>query len=244
MSDTDTKEERKPRMYRMDELEEWGLDKGFYQRRTRRSRELEDRDLESNIRYNGFYHRLFEGYREELVPREDGKRKQIVRVYIGDYYKRKCSNGQWLLVKAAYVLLYLAAAAVYLFALTRPAESNTVWYTAAPGLLSVIPMMLLFAKIMACMAAKRNMVIYDYKYVFQRVFLFCAIAAGFLCATALMMLLYLVLHPQADVGKELTPCLCCLLSAAMILGIGVMERRAEYESVENPNASPEDHAVT
>lgn len=224
------------RKRRMDAPENWGWNSGFYQREQSGSGERNERTLEDNIRGQGFYHRLFEGYREELVSGEDGKRKRIVRTYTGNYYQKKCSSCRWILGKALYLFLYLAAAMAYLFALTRPTEGNTVWYTAAPGLLSVIPMMLLFAKVLACAAAKRKMVLYDYKYVFKRLFWFCAVAAGFLCATALMLLLFLILNPQTDFWSELAPCISCLLGAGIILTIGGLERRAEYESIENPNA--------
>jgi hypothetical protein len=228
-------------MYRMDELENYGVDEGFYQREARKSRrpeegELEERKLEDNIRHSGFYHRMFEGYREELVSTGNGKHKKIARIYVGDYYRKKCGRSRWLLGKVVYLLLYLLAAAAYLFALTRPIKANTVWYVAAPGLLSVIPMGLVFVKLMACIAAKRIMVIYDYKYVFQRLFPLCTVTAGFLCVTSLMMLLSWILDLRTVLWNTLVPCASCLLGAGLIFMIGALERRAEYEQIKNPNA--------
>lgn len=216
-----------------------GLSGGFYQRQLLKKRGLEARQEPGRkVYHSGFYHRLFEGYREVRVPRDGRERGRITRVYTGDYYKRACGELRWHLTKAAYLLLYLVATAVYLFAMTRRVEVNTVWYTAAPGLLSVIPMILLFSKLTACLSANRNMVIYDYKYVFQRLFPLCALTAFFLCTTALMCLAFLLLHPQSDIKNELVPCLGCLLGAGLILTIGLIERNAKYEIVRNQAAPP------
>jgi hypothetical protein len=211
-------------------------------RKLYRSNEPEAHESKNSFPYGGSYHRFFEGYCEETAPGKNGKRKKISRIYIANYFRRDCSDFTWHLIKASYVLLYLAAVAVYIFAMTRGLGSNAVWYAAVPGLLSVLPLMLLFAKIVACVAAKRKMVVYEYKYVFNRVFVYCATASAFVCATALMKLLCILLSPQARMLQEFMSCLGCFLSAGALLCIGIIERRADYVCIENPN-TPTDEGV-
>ena len=186
---------------------------------------------------NKAYHRFFEGYKEETVMQEGGKKSRIVREYVDKYYRRDCSDREWFFVKAVYVTLYMAAAALYIFALTSPAESNVAWYAAGPGLLSVIPLTFLLIKITSCLSAKRNMTVYDYKYVFKQVFQYCVVTAAFLGLTALMMLLFIILNPQADFSIEIVPCVCCFFAAGIVIAIGIIERRAKYKRVENPQNS-------
>jgi hypothetical protein len=208
-----------------------------------RVNEPEKNESKNSLSYGGSYHRFFEGYCEETVPGKNKKRKIILRTYVANYFKRDCSDLVWHLIKATYLSLYLAAVAVYTFAMTRRLGSNTVRYAAVPGLLSVLPLMLLFAKIIACVAAKRKMVVYEYKYVFNRVFLYCATASTSVCATALMKLLFIILNPQTQILQELISCLDCFLSAGMILSIGVIERRADYVCVDNPNTPAEEGVI-
>jgi hypothetical protein len=214
-------------------------------RKERKLRHMEEEDggwIGGAINHSGAYHRFFEGHSEEVIRNKSGKRAGIVRVYVGEYYSRKCSDREYLLAKATYVFLYCVAAIAYLFALTRPTESNMVWYTAVPGLLSVVPMILLFVKTVNCTMAKRRMKAYEYK-VFKKLFLLCVITAGFLCVTALMVLLFIILNSPADTGKEFVPCIFCILGACMILAIGIVERRARYERLENPNIPTENSII-
>lgn len=238
------KEERfLKRKRRIEEMENYGLDVGFYQNELRQRHGQDARRPDEGIRHSGSYHRYFEGYSEQKVPGENGHRNRIVRVYVGDYYKRKCSDCAWIAVKAAYALLYLAAVAVYLFAMVLPIGSNHAWYVALPGLLSVVPLILVFAKLTACLVTKRTMMIYDFKYVFHRVVRYCTAAAGFLFATALMKLLYILVNLPGEVWPEVFSCLGCFLGAGLILGIGLLERNAKYEIIKNKNVPSEDGFV-
>ena len=239
-----SKEERiLKRKRRIEEMENYGLDVGFYQKELRERHGPDARRPDDGVKHSGSYHRFFEGYSEQKVLGENGKRTRILRVYVGDYYKRSCTDPAWIFVKIAYILLFAAAVAAYIFALALPVGSNRAWYAALPGLCSVVPLMLLFAKLMACTVTKRNMVIYDYKHVFGRVFRRSVIAAGFLAATLLAKIVYILLVFPVDLGAEAVSCFGCLLGAGLILTIGLLERNASYETVKNKNVPLEDGVV-
>lgn len=231
------------RKRRVEDMEKLGVSESFYQQELRRRKGEDVRRPDDGVHHSGAYHRYFEGYSEQKALGADGKRTRILRVYVGDYYRRRCSDSAWIVLKTAYILLFLAAAAAYIAALVLPVGSNHAWYVAAPGLCSVVPMMLLFAKLMACAVTKRSMVIYDYKHVFGRVYRRSLLAAGFLAATALAKIVYIFLAFPVDLGVEVVSCLGCLLAAGAILTIGLLERNASYEIIQSKKLPLKDGVV-
>jgi hypothetical protein len=183
------------------------------------------------FRRNGSYHRFFEGYNEKKLSRKDGSRNRIERVYIGRYYKRFCGDRTWYAFKVIYIVLYAAAAFLYIYALSRPAGSNRAWYSAAPGLISAIALVLTFERILSCVISARVMKIYERKYVFVRLFYVCLVTGLLLFLTAAACAVYTVLNPPAELLPEIVPCVCCLISSAAILSIGLIERSAKYEVI-------------
>ena len=204
------------------------------------NREYEDHD--SKIRHSRSYHDFFEGYSEELVDKKDGKGRRIQRTYVGKYYKRSGSDRAWVLSKVLYVVMFLAAAALYVFALTRRVGCNSVWYCAAPGLISVVPMIMMGAKLAACLVTKRIMVAYDYKYVYGRVFIYGLVTSGILMLTGLMMVLYIILN-QEPVWDNLIPALAIILAACLLCGLGFIEWGTVYYSYENETKPGRDSVV-
>lgn len=212
-------------------------------RRSRLIQRCEERDYESPLRHSNAYHRFFEGYCEGYAEKAEGGRRKIVRTYVGSYYKRDCSDRAWLGMKISYVVIYLSAALLYLYALVQPVAGNSVWYAALPGLLSAIPMLLLASKILACIVSHRVMVAYDYKQVFCRIFPYCAVAAAFLSLTAMMALLCMILNPQARGIGDFLPILGCLSAAALVFVIGRTELNAQYIRIENSNVPRENDVI-
>ena len=239
-----SKEERiLKRKRRIEEMENYGLDVGFYQKELRERHGPDARRPDDGVRHSGSYHRFFEGYSEQRVLGEDGKRAQILRVYVGEYYRRVCSDATWIGIKIAYMALFVLGFATYIYALVLPIGSNQVWYVAVPGLCSVVPLLLLFSKLAACVVAKRTMVIYERKHVFGRVFRRSMIVVGFLGATLLMKLLYVILSWSAVGAGEMNSCLGCLIAVGAILGIALLERHACYETLGNKQSPLEDGVV-
>ena len=180
------------------------------------------------------YRRHFEGWSEVKEKGEDG-RVRTRRVYTGVYHRARLSDRQSRLLRAAYALLWLAAAALFLFAATRPTPSNTVVYvTALQGLCVALLGWLMWA-LYNYVTAGRNMTLGEYHYVgmVKRAALCSAAALGL---TALGTLAYRLIHPD---GQLLCAALF-LLGALCCLGIRLAESRVAYDSFLSDREPPED----
>lgn len=237
-----SEERYQKRRRRVEEMEKLGVDESFYQKELRRRKGEDVRRPDDGVHHSGAYHRYFEGYSEQRILAPDGRHTRIRRVYVGERYRRSCGRGGWLLWKAVYALLFLAAAAVYAAALVMDVGSNRAWYVALPGLCSVVPMLMLLAKLAGCTVSGRDLMIYEYKYVFGRVYRWSMISAVFLAVGAVMKALYLCLNwASARIGDELLSLLGLLFGCALLLVLGLLERNARYQEI--PGTSPPKDSV-
>lgn len=180
------------------------------------------------------YRRHFEGFSEVKARGADGKIRTR-RVYTGVYHRARLSDRQITLHRLAYAALWLIAVALFFFAATRPAESNTVVYVTALQGLCVVTLGWLMWALYNILTAGRDMTLGEYRYVdmVKRAALFSAAALGL---TALGTLIYLLAHPG---GSPLCT-LWFLLCALCCLGIYLMESRVTYDSFLSDQQPPED----
>ena len=109
--------------------------------------------------HSNSYHRHFQGYAEQLVPRENGGGSRIERIYAADYYKYGETDAAWRWKKLSYPVLFVLMAAVSVLADSRPAAVNRIPAVGIAQILSYIPLIYLLYKLILQVSAPRRMTI-------------------------------------------------------------------------------------
>ena len=105
------------------------------------------------------YHRHFQGYAEQLVPRENGRGSRIERIYAADYYKYEETDAVWRWKKLSYSVLFVLTAALSALADSRPAAVNRIPAVGIAQILSYISLIYLLYKLILQVSAPRQMTI-------------------------------------------------------------------------------------
>lgn len=126
--------------------------------------------------YNRAYHRHFEGYVEQEVCDPATGRKRIQRLYVGPYYRHKLTDKAWKKLKAAYIVLFLWAAAC--LAVQGFSPSTNVWYLVVPLALGVLAVVWLGFSVFSYALNGRELEIRQYR---DRETLKASAMAGVLC---------------------------------------------------------------
>jgi FtsH-binding integral membrane protein len=183
----------------------------------------------TSFHHSNYYHKFFAGYSESMVPNKKGTRNKILRKYVGSYYSRECSDSAWILSKALYLLLGLMAAALFLYGISRPTETNRLWYVVIPSSASTISLILFLTKLADCILKKRKMTVYEYRTTFGSLFLWSMITSGLLAITAVTALISSVLTDSGESPlMKAAAVTACLFSSICIFMIGAAERRNSY----------------
>lgn len=186
------------------------------------------------------YHRFFEGYVEEYIPKANGRGKKIVRTYIGKYYVPDQKNRKWIGTKLIYALLFILATAFFIVAATREIGFSRVGVS---YLLTLIPQPLCVIFVLWCMVAIINLLITPHKMTigeYKR-------SSESLKTGAKCYSLALVVAAAGELAQLFfctaasvpTVILCAqgfLLASVLVLKIYRMERQRTYHEVSNPNA--------
>ena len=109
--------------------------------------------------HSSSYHRHFQGYAEQRIPRENGKGTRIERVYVADNYKYEETDATWRWKKMSYIVLFVLTAAVSVFADTRPVAINRLPAVGIVQILSFIPLTYLLYKLILQVFSPRQMTI-------------------------------------------------------------------------------------
>ena len=109
--------------------------------------------------HSGSYHRHFQGYAEQRVPRENGKGTRIERIYVADYYRYEETDAAWLWKKFCYIILFVLMAVVSVLADTRPVAINRLPAVGIVQILSFIPLTYLLYKLILQVSSPRQMTI-------------------------------------------------------------------------------------
>lgn len=88
--------------------------------------------------------KYFNDYKMTEVINEKGNGTIKKLKYYGDYYLHDISDKNWKLQKKVFFILVLLISIIFLFGLTIDAAGSYVNYVAAPPLLFIIPLLLLF----------------------------------------------------------------------------------------------------
>ncbi|MCD7856232.1 MAG: hypothetical protein LUG55_00180 [Clostridiales bacterium] len=140
-------------------------------------------------------------------------------------------------LRLLYWCLYLGALLLYGWSMCQRVGSNTCPYVAAPGLVTVVPLLLLLFQLIAYTAGKEKLTKYDYKHLSKGVRWWSFLTGCGLTLTAITVLIYGFLH--LDAPENLRNGLLLLCGAACALAISRLEQRVPYQEVENTTAVPE-----
>lgn len=150
-------------------------------------------DLDTGFRHSDAYHSFFEGYTERLALDENG-RQRLQREYTAPWIVEDLSPAKSRRVRIVAWFFYLAAVGIYLWCALRPVGSNSSPYVAAAGLLTVIPLLLLFFALVTFTLHTEKLTKYDYKSNRKRLRVLSLAGAILMAATAAMVMLYFLLH--------------------------------------------------
>lgn len=109
--------------------------------------------------HSSAYHRHFQGYAEQRVPKENGKGNRIERVYVADYYEYEETDTVWRWMKFSYIILFALMAAVSVLADSQPMAVNCLPAVGIVQILSFIPLIYLFYKLILQVFAPRQMTV-------------------------------------------------------------------------------------
>ena len=122
---------------------------------------LEDRDR--RVWHSSSYHAYFEGYTEYQEKDARGK-THLRRVYTGTWYRQALSPKQSLLVRVAYVLLFLLQLGCLALAGIMQGNAGTTFYIVLPEIVTVCLLSRLgYVLLVNYLFLPRKMTVHDYK---------------------------------------------------------------------------------
>ena len=200
----------------------------------------DEKDYKGAISRAPLYHRYFEDYSEKTVKKANGRSK-IVREYVGKYYTRDCSDGLWVAWKLVYIALFLAGTALYVLGMIRTAGVNSAIYTALPGLLSAIPVVILFATLCSCTVTERNLTKYGYK-LYLKLTRWCLFTGGVIAIYGVGTIIYMILNP-GTVRETIASTLLAFGAVIVYAIIAVIEHLTVYNETANKRTPDDDSIV-
>ena len=199
-----------------------------------------DSEFEGFITHSALYHRVYEGYSERQVPKENGRGMRIERVYVGNYFERQNTGVTLTAAKVLYPLLFLLAALCAVFAFSRPSGYNSVWYGVIPMFALIILMILFLYELFACLTSPKRMELYHYN-CFLRLMKSALRTAVVAFVYSLLAVVFLFLGiDTAGTGQAAA---AGALTGVLFLVLFFLERRAGYTVIENQTDCAQDAVV-
>lgn len=188
--------------------------------------------------HSGSYHRHFQGYAEQRVPRENGRGVRIERVYVADYYRYEETDAVWRRKKFMYLLLYASAAGAVILAGSQAADVNRIPAVGIAQILAFLPMVYLLYKLILQVTAPRKMTIGERDSVtagFQKAAVVCG---AYLLAMAAAMPLEIKLAVGALNPSDGTVIGLTAIGGALALSLYFWEKARKLERVPNETPTP------
>ena len=187
---------------------------------------------ETGFRHRNYYHKHFMGYTE--VRRINAKGRVISeRHYTAPWQRHALTDRQWVLNKVVYVLGVLISTILFLWALVQRVPSNSAALVAAPGFLSGLLMVLMWMAVFTYVSAPRKMTLWEYRSGKSKVEIFTRLATAGIIATVVAKVVFICVWMDFSWGGEIIGLLALVLSVVPLLVIFFVERRMNYEEVEN-----------
>ena len=230
--------------YIMPIMEDWSWDelkpKKKKNKLQQRLEDEEEKNYKGAVTRAPLYHRYFEGYSESRVMKPGGKSK-IVRQYVGSYYTRDCSDSMWVVWKLIYIFMFIAATFLYVLGMIRQVGANTVVYTALPGLVSAIPVVILFATLCSCSVTSRKLTKYGYSLYFKLI-RWCLITAGIIAVYGICTIVFMFLNP-ALAGETVLSTVFAFCSALIYGAIAFIEHWTGYNETSDKETPGDDSVI-
>lgn len=208
-----------------------------------RSKQLEGirlPDSPTKRTFNRHYHNYFRGYTE--IRRKDEKgRIKIERYYIKPWIVSGLSSRNYWLLRALYVILTVAAIALYITAMTRDIPGNYHWVVALPGMPTIIVLFLQVVTVVQYLTVPKKMTLWDHESSTKHIKRAALAAAGIMTLTALTLTGFLVATCEA-VKQTLLCVLLDLIAAACSAAIFFVERKVPYTEAPNDTKLPDGEA--
>lgn len=187
---------------------------------------------ETGFRHRNYYHKYFQGYTE--VRRVNAKGRVVSeRYYTAPWQKHCLTDRQWVLTKAAYVLGTLISTVLFLWALIQRVPSNSAAIVAAPGFLSGLLMVLLWMAVFTYVSAPRKMTLWEYRSGKSKVERFTRLAAAGIIVTLVAKVVFICVWMGFSWEGEIAGLLLLAVSAVPLVVIFLVERKMNYEELEN-----------
>ena len=191
-----------------------------------------DLDKKPNNQGSRAYKRFFEGYEEVTIPNRNGRGFRIKRIYRGGYYRQDITTCRWVLLKMIYAFLFILSFCFFANPALRSIPVNSVWYVTISQ--AVVVALYFWSVTVLCsyIVSGRNMTISKYKracvpirYAFKSTFIA-------LLVTTVLTVLFVVVNPAKDTGRDTINMIQYLISALLIFIIYEVERRINYTVLE------------
>jgi hypothetical protein len=207
--------------------------------RLRNSIQNDDKHGKSGTWHSKAYHRFFEGYSEITVPHPNGKGTSIQRVYTGNYYRQDLTKSQRILLRMLYLVLFLCIVYFYISSATMPLTINSTWYIVLPQAASVVFLFWILISFFFYLPAERDMKIADYRS--SSLSLLKAFEGSAIClgATALAVLIFILVSPLGESHNELLCAGKYLIAGFIALSIYLIEKKISYLKIPNQIVPPD-----
>lgn len=189
-------------------------------------------ERETGFRHRNYYHKHFQGYTEVRRVNEKG-RVVSERHYTAPWQRHSLTDKQWVLTKAAYLLGVLLSTVLFLWALIQRVPSNSAAIAAAPGFLSGLLMVLMWMAVFTYVSAPRNMTLWEYRSGKSKIELFTRLTAAAILLTVIAKVVFICVWMDFSWEGEVLGLLALALAAAPLIAIFLVERRMNYEELEN-----------
>ncbi len=189
------------------------------------------------IHRSTYYHRYFRGYTEIRTEKANGGYK-VERFYTEPWLVQDVTPMMYVWYRMMYVLLVAVVCVGYFTLMCQDGFGGTCsLLVAIPEFASVIGLILLVAATINYVFMRKRMTLYDHQSSSDNLKKASVIAAVCLAATALMIVINILLGVDSVV-KEFRLAGCVLLCAAAALAIYFIERGMPYREEENHTVLP------
>ncbi len=182
---------------------------------------------DDKIQHSSYYHRRYQGFMETPVIGSDGK-KHIERVYTGDVYLAELPAGRRTAIRAGYAALYLLSAGLFLYASSGGTAFNRALYVQFASFLALSAQFITLWYLIAYLAAPGRMTVWQHYAGPVRLKRWSGITALLLAAETLAAVLFILLHPDSGLLRELGGAACLFAAAAAMAWIYRIESRIPY----------------
>jgi ABC-type multidrug transport system fused ATPase/permease subunit len=184
--------------------------------------------LSAGVHHSMYYHRRYEGWMEQLVEKDGGK-KRIERVYVGEYYSQDLSARQGLLIRFLYFVLYTLSSAFFLIASIRFTGSNRTFVVQFICFLTLLCLIALFIFLCAYALSPKRMTVWEYYAGPSRVRTFSFITALLMGGNVAAVFMFILTADNADVQSEIVNIAAYLAVLVLMFVLYRVEKSIRYE---------------